>query len=142
MMKNILGTKSLEGKLYYMDQEGNIHQLFIDNNGGYTLDSSNNIHKISENGTAFYVNSNDHRVKLLIDNQLQVGVTEQSGVKIVQENEDGEGFYTNMGQKVMLVSQGSSDFTDMQSRSQFQTSQKSGGNTSGFGNLLGTQTES
>lgn len=80
-----------------MDQEGNIHQLFIDNNGGYTLDSSNNIHKISENGTAFYVNSNDHRVKLLIDNQLQVGVTEQSGVKIVQENEDGEGFYTNMG---------------------------------------------
>tara|TARA_B110000285_G_C15108355_1_gene609425 strand:+ start:915 stop:1235 length:321 start_codon:yes stop_codon:yes gene_type:complete len=106
------------------------------------MDSSNSIHKISENGTAFYINSEDQRVKLLIDNQLQVGVTNQFGVKIVQENEDGEGFYTNMGQKVMLVSQGSSDFTDMQSRSQFQTSQRSGGNTSDFGNTLGTQTES
>jgi len=142
MMQNILGSKALEGKLYYMDQSGNIHQLFIDSQGGYYMDSSDNIHKISENGTAFYVNSEDQKEKLLIDSQLQVGVREQSGVKVVQENEDGEGFYTNMGQKVMLVNQGSSDFTEMQTRSQFQTSQRSGASTSSFGNTFGAQTVS
>ena len=125
-----------------MDQSGDIHQLFIDSQGGYYMDSSDNIHKISENGTAFYVNSEDQKEKLLIDSQLQVGVREQSGVKVVQENEDGEGFYTNMGQKVMLVNQGSSDFTEMQTRSQFQTSQRSGASTSSFGNTFGAQTVS
>jgi len=66
-----------------MDQFGNTHQLFIDSQGGYWMDSQQNIHSISEEGTAFFVNKEDHKVKLEINNHGAVGIREDNTVELV-----------------------------------------------------------
>jgi hypothetical protein len=64
----------------------------------------------------------------LIDNALDVGVRESSGVRLVEENREGEGFYKSQwGQDTMLVQSSSTDFTDMMGRTQFQQSQRGQG---------------
>jgi hypothetical protein len=114
--------------LYYIDQFNKTHQLFIDQSGGYYMDSNDNIHAISEQGTAYYVNNEDQKVKLLIDRALQVGIHSGQQVEVVQENREGEGFYKNQwGDQTMLVqssSSQSSDFQGMSDRSQFQQNQQ------------------
>ena len=119
------------GKLYYQDQYGNIHQIFVDNQGAYYIDSANQFHTISQQGRAFYVNQSDDKVGLLINQTGDVGVRQGGSVHIIKENTQGEGYFTNsFGQNVMLVNHNNNvnDFTQIMDRSQLlQQHKQSGG---------------
>jgi len=47
------------------------------------MDSQQNIHSISEEGTAFFVNKEDQKVKLEINNHGAVGIREDNTVELV-----------------------------------------------------------